>query len=88
MARGNGVSLEQAIRSCTLETAYMTFNEENRGSLEVGKFADMIVLAEDIFTVDPERIKDIGIEQAIVGGEVIHSTTTPSRPFQMIDHPW
>ena len=85
---GERVSLEQAIRSYTLETAYMTFDEEDRGSLEVGKFADMIVLAEDIFTADPERIKDIGIEQAIVGGEVVHSTTTPSRPFQEIDHPW
>jgi predicted amidohydrolase YtcJ len=85
---GERVSLEQAIRSYTLETAYMTFDEENRGSLEVGKFADMIVLAEDIFTVDPERIKDIGIEQAIIGGEVIHATTTPARPFQQIDHPW
>ena len=85
---GERVSLEQAIRSYTTETAYMTFDEADRGALEVGKFADMIVLAEDIFTVDPEHIKDIGIEQTIVGGEVVHSTTTPSRPFQKIDHPW
>lgn len=85
---GERVSLEQAIRGYTTETAYMTFDEENRGSLEVGKLADMIVLAEDIFTVDPDRIKDIGIEQTIVGGEIVHSTTTPSRPFQQIDHPW
>ena len=85
---GERVSLEQAIRGYTTETAYMTFDEEDRGSLEVGKLADMIVLAEDIFTVDPDRIKDIGIEQTIVGGEIVHSTTTPSRPFQQIDHPW
>ena len=85
---GERVSLEQAIRSYTTETAYMTFDEADRGSLEVGKLADMIVLAEDIFTVDPERIKDIGIEQTIVGGDVVHSTATPSRPFQKIDHPW
>ncbi len=85
---GERVSLEQAIRGYTTETAYMTFDEEDRGSLEVGKLADMIVLAEDIFTVDSDRIKDIGIEQTIVGGEIVHSTTTPSRPFQHIDHPW
>lgn len=85
---GERVSLEQAIRGYTTETAYMTFDEEDRGSLEVGKLADMIVLAEDIFTVDSDRIKDIGIEKTIVGGEVVHSTTTPSRPFQQIDHPW
>ena len=85
---GERVSLQQAIRSYTIETAYMTFDDQDRGSLEVGKLADMIVLAEDVFTVDPDRIKDIGIEKTIVGGEVVHSTTTPMRPFQNIDYPW
>ena len=82
------MSLQQAIRSYTVETAYMTFDDKDRGSLEVGKLADMIVLAEDIFTVDPDRIKDIAIEKTILGGEVVHSATTPRRPFQRIDHPW
>jgi predicted amidohydrolase YtcJ len=82
------VSLQQALRSYTMETAYMTFDEKNRGSLEVGKYADMVVLAEDIFTVPPDRIKDIGILKTIVGGQELVSTTTPAKPFQQMGHPW
>ena len=82
------VTLEQAIRSHTIETAYMTFDDQAQGSLEVGKWGDMVVLAEDIFTVPPERIRYISIEQTIVAGEVVYSATTPHPPWQRIDHPW
>jgi predicted amidohydrolase YtcJ len=85
---GERVSLQEAIRGYTLETAYMTFDDKHRGSLEVGKLADMVVLSEDIFSVDADRIKDIGVEQTIIGGQVIHKTTTPTKPFHNINHPW
>ena len=82
------VTLEQAIRSHTIETAYMTFDDEEQGSLEVGKWADMVVLSHDIFTVPPERIRHIWIEETIVAGEVVYSATAPHPPWQRIDHPW
>ena len=37
----------------------MTFDEDQRGSIEVGEVADLVVLGEDILTADPERIRDI-----------------------------
>lgn len=66
----------------------MTFDEKDQGSLEVGKFADMVVLSDDIFTVKPERIRDLWIAQAIVGGEVAYSGTTAAKPWMQLGHPW
>jgi hypothetical protein len=66
------VSLEDAIRMYTLESAYLTFDEDERGTIETGKVADMIVLGEDIFGVSPERIMDIPIDMTIVGGRILY----------------
>ena len=82
------MTLEQAIRSHTIETAYMTFDDQEQGSLEVGKWGDMVVLSQAIFTVPPERIRHIWIEQTIVAGEVVYSATAPHPPWQRIEHPW
>lgn len=68
------LSVEDAIRYYTLGSAYLTFDEKERGSLEVGKMADFVVLSEDILTVEPSRIKDIKILQTIVGGRVVYSS--------------
>ncbi len=69
------VSLEEAIRLHTLGSARMTFDERSRGSLEVGKVADMVVLGEDILGVDPDRIRRIPIERTIVGDREIYTGT-------------
>lgn len=66
------VSVEEAIRAYTLGTAYLTSDEGNRGSLEPGKLADMVVLGQDILTVPPERIKDIPVYMTIVGGNTLY----------------
>ena len=70
---GEKVSLEEAIRAITMGTAYMNFDEEKKGSLEVGKFADMVVLGQDILTIEPDGIKDISIEMTIIGGKIVFS---------------
>ncbi len=66
------VTVEQAIRLHTLEPAYLTFQEDRKGSIEVGKLADMVVLGEDILTVEADRIRSIPIEATIVGGREIY----------------
>jgi predicted amidohydrolase YtcJ len=70
---GEKVTLEEAIRAITMGTAYMNFDEDKKGSLEVGKFADMVVLGQDILTIEPDGIKDISIEMTIIGGEIVYS---------------
>ena len=66
------IEVEEAIRAYTLNSAYATHEEENKGSIESGKLADLVVLAEDPMTVDPATIKDIGVDMTIVGGRVAY----------------
>ena len=67
------MSVEEAIYAITMGTAYMNFDEKKKGSIEVGKFADMVVLGEDILTINPDRIKDVSIDMTIIGGKIVYS---------------
>ena len=68
------VSIEEALRLYTLNGAYASFEEKIKGSIEVGKLADLVVLASDPTKVDPLGIKDIQIERTIVGGETVYES--------------
>jgi predicted amidohydrolase YtcJ len=67
------VSREQAVRLHTWAPAYQTFSEDVTGTIEVGKYADFVILGEDIFTIEPERIRYVPIRGTIVGGREIWS---------------
>jgi predicted amidohydrolase YtcJ len=64
------VSVEEAVRAYTIDSAWHTFDEATRGSIEPGKVADFVVLSEDIFAIDPLRIIEVDILQTIIAGEV------------------
>lgn len=61
---------EQALRSYTLDAAYGAFEEDLKGSIEVGKLADFTIFSQDIMTVAEEEILNTKIESTIVGGNV------------------
>jgi predicted amidohydrolase YtcJ len=61
---------DEALRSYTLSAAYAAFEEDIKGSLTVGKLADVTVLSKDIMTVPEEQIRDAKVLFTIVGGEV------------------
>ncbi len=65
------VTIEEAIRGYTRGSAYLTFDENVKGSLEPGMLADLVVLSEDILTIDPDRILEIEVEATMVGGEIL-----------------
>ncbi len=67
------ISREEAIRGYTATGAYLNFEEDVKGSLEAGKFADMIVLSEDILTAPEDQIMDIEVEQTYVDGKLVFS---------------
>jgi len=66
------VSVEEALRLYTINGAYASFEEDIKGSIEVGKLADLVVLGSDPTQVDPLGIKDIKVEQTILGGETVY----------------
>ncbi len=72
---GEAVAIEDAIRGYTRGSAYVTFDENVKGSLEPGMLADLVVLSEDILTIDPSRILEIEVETTMVGGEILWSAS-------------
>ena len=69
---GECVDVETAIDAYTKESAYAEFQEDVKGRLMPGYYADMVLLDRDIFTVDPMEIKDILPVMTIVGGKVVY----------------
>ncbi len=63
------ITREEALRCYTLHGAYASCEEKMKGSIEPGKVADLVILAEDLTQGDPNRIKDIPILATMVGGE-------------------
>jgi predicted amidohydrolase YtcJ len=66
------LSREEALRCATIEGAWLTFEEDVKGSLEVGKLADMVVLDRDPLSCPEDSIKDTVAEITIVGGKVVY----------------
>lgn len=60
----------QALKSYTMDNAYAAFEEDIKGSLEVGKLADITVLSQNLLEVEMEKIPDTEVMMTIVGGEV------------------
>jgi predicted amidohydrolase YtcJ len=69
---GQRLSREQALHCATMGGAYLTFEEDNKGSLEPGKLADLAVLTDDPLSCAESDIKDIKAETTIVGGRVVY----------------
>ncbi len=66
------VTVAEALRICTLNGAYASFEEKLKGSISPGKLADFVILAEDPHTVAPQKLKDIKIVRTVVGGRTMH----------------
>ena len=66
------LSMDQALRGFTLAAAHAVFEEDLKGSLAVGKLADLVVLTRDIHTVPPAQILDTDVVLTVIGGQVVH----------------
>ncbi len=68
LGEGERITVAEALRAVTLGAAYTLRLDHLVGSLEIGKFADMAVLEEDPFAIDPDRLRDVAVRGSIVGG--------------------
>ncbi|MCA9737455.1 MAG: amidohydrolase [Gemmatimonadetes bacterium] len=66
------VSVDEALRICTLNGAYASFEEHEKGSITAGKLADFVLLGDDPHTVDPDRLKEITVARTVVGGRTVY----------------
>jgi len=66
------ISVEEALRMFTVESAYLTFDENIKGSIEPGKLADLVVLGEDILRIPKMHIKNIPILMTIMNGNIVY----------------
>lgn len=72
VAPGQAVSREEALRCATGHGAYLCCEEGEKGSLEPGKLADLVVLDDNPLTVDLARLRDLTARTTIVGGKVVY----------------
>jgi len=73
------ISVDAAVRCYTLGSAYAEFQEDEKGTLEVGKLADFVILSEDIFTIDPTTIPNVKVLKTIVGGRVVFDSASAAK---------
>ena len=68
------ISVDEALRVNTLNGAYNSHEEAIKGSITPGKLADFVVLSDDLFTMDKEKIKDVQIVRTVVGGSTVYQS--------------
>jgi predicted amidohydrolase YtcJ len=70
------LSIDRAIEFYTLGSAYASFEEDIKGSLQAGKLADIVVLSQDIFTIPKEEMLKTAVVYTILGGKIIYHGET------------
>ncbi len=65
------ITLPEAVEAYTMGSAYAEFQENEKGSLTPGKLADIIILSDDIFSIDPKTLPEVKVDETIVGGKVV-----------------
>jgi len=70
MSRQECLTVDETLRLYTMGSAYIGFEEQSKGSLEIGKLADFVVLSEDPYAVDPQHLERIRPVNTVVGGQM------------------
>jgi hypothetical protein len=65
------LTVAEAVEAYTMGSAYAEFQEQQKGSITPGKLADIVIVSEDIFSIDPVKIRDAKVLTTIVGGKIV-----------------
>jgi hypothetical protein len=74
------LKVSEAIEAYTMGSAYAEFQEKQKGSITVGKLADVILLSDDVFTIEPKAIQDVTVELTVVGGRIVYQAGHSAKP--------
>ena len=66
------ITVEEALRAYTAGGAHAGFDEAERGTLERGKLADLVLIDRDLTRIPPEQIRDAKVLMTVIGGRVVH----------------
>ena len=69
------LTVAEAVEAYTMGSAYAEFQEKQKGSITPGKLADMVLLSDDIFSIDPVKIREVKVLKTIVGGKLVWDTS-------------
>jgi hypothetical protein len=70
------LTVAEAVEAYTMGSAYAEFQENEKGSITPGKLADMVLLSDDIFSIEPEKIRDVKVLKTFVGGKLVWDRST------------
>jgi len=68
-----GLTIAESIDSYTRTSAYASFEEDVKGTIEIGKFADLVIIDKDLYKINPDEIKDCKVLMTIVDGKIRYS---------------
>ncbi len=66
------LTVEEALKTYTLNASYASFDEDKKGVIKAGKFADLTILSDDIFQIPPDKIRNVAAEMVIVDGKIVY----------------
>jgi len=66
------LSVAETVEAYTVGSAYAEFQEGEKGSITPGKLADMVILSDDIFNIDPVKIREVKVVRTLVGGKITY----------------
>jgi hypothetical protein len=66
------LTVAQAVHAYTMGSAYAEYQEKIKGSIEVGKLADLVVLSDDIFSIAPEQIEKTKVDCTVFDGKIVY----------------
>ena len=73
------LTIKEAIEAYTMGSAYAEFEEKEKGSITAGKLADMVLLSDDVLTIDPVKSRDVKVLKTWVGGKLTYDVGAASR---------
>ncbi|MBV9573293.1 MAG: amidohydrolase family protein [Acidobacteriales bacterium] len=72
------LTVAEAVEAYTMGSAYAEFQEKEKGSITPGKLADMVLLSDDIFSIDKDKIRDATVLKTFLGGRIVYDSAVSS----------